>query len=187
MASLGKTFNPQEHDTEQRAEFEELPNGVYALEIEASDVVPTKSGTGTVLKTTMTVIEPEEYKGRRLFTQYNLENQNPQAEEIGRRQFASLCRAVGVDSVDDSESLHFIRFVAKVGLGKPSKDGQYPARAEIRSYYFPDQGNVPEPAIDAAQPAKPAAANDNRPAAAARPAAQPAAAAGGARRPWGSK
>lgn len=183
MAQLGQRFNAQDHDTEQR-DYEELPNGTYSLEIEASDVGPTKAGTGTVLKTTMTVIAPEALKGRKLFTTYNLENVNAQAQEIGQRQFASLCRAIGADSVEDSEELHFHAFTAKVGLGKPSKDGQHPARAEIKAYYFPDQGNVPEPAIDANQPARSTAANDNKPAPAARTAA-PAAATGGQRRPWG--
>lgn len=184
MAVLGSKFNAHDHDTEQR-DYEELPNGVYALEIEASDVAPTKAGTGTILKTTSVVLEPEDFKGRKLFTNYNIENPNSQAQEIGQRQFASLCRAIGITEVEDSEQLHFHRYVVKVKLGKPSKDGQYPARAEIATYYFPDQGNVPEPAIDAEQPARMRApANDNRPA--ARPAAQQQAAAGGAakKRPW---
>jgi hypothetical protein len=184
MARLGNTFNATEHDTEQRGDYEELPNGVYDLEIEASDVVPTSTGSGTILKTTIVVIAPEELKGRKIFNNYNLENANAQAQEIGQKQFASLCRAIGVDSVDDSEELHFRAFRAKIGLGKPSKDGKYPARAEIKRYFFPDEGNLPEPAIDANQPAKaPAPANDNRPAAqqqAARPAAT-------GNRPWGSK
>lgn len=185
MAKLGNTFNATEHDTEQRGEYEELPNGDYQLEIEASDVVPTSTGTGTILKTTLVVVAPESHKGRKLFNNYNLENANAQAQEIGQRQFASLCRAIGVDSVDDSEELHFRVFSARIGLGKPSKDGKYPARAEIKRYWYPDEGNMPEPAIDANQPAKaPAPANDNR------QAAKPAAAASGApaaRRPWGSK
>ena len=188
MASLGSTFNATEHDTEQRADYEELPNGVYSLEIEASDVVPTKAGNGTILKTTNVVIAPEAYKGRRLFTTYNLENANAQAQEIGQRAFASLCRAIGVDSVSDSEELHFRSFTAKIGLGKPSKDGQYPARAEIRTYFYPDTGPVPEPAIDANQPARaPAPANDNRQQ--AQPASRPpaAAASGGGSRPWGKR
>lgn len=182
MARLGNTFNATEHDTEQR-DYEELPNGDYQLEIEASDIVPTSTGSGTILKTTITVVAPEALKGRKLFNNYNLENANAQAQEIGQRQFASLCRAIGVDAVEDSEELHFRVFTAKIGLGKPSKDGKYPARAEIKKYYFPDEGNLPEPAIDANQPARPAPANDNRPAPAA---AKPAAAAAPAgRRPWG--
>lgn len=187
MARLATTFNASDFDTEQRGEYEELPNGVYQLEIEASEVAPTKAGTGTILKTTNSVVAPEEFKGRKLFNSYNLENPNPQAQEIGQRQFASLCRAIGVQSVEDSEDLHFRTFTVKVGLGKPSKDGQYPARAEIKRYFFPDEGNVPEPEIDAVQP-RPAPANDNRAPAAndnrQQQAARPAATGS---RPWGKR
>ena len=179
MAQLGQRFNAQDHDTTQ-SDYSELPNGDYELEIEASDINVGANGTG--LKTTMNVVRPEEYKGRKLFNYYNLEHKNAQAQEIGQRQFASLCRAIGVSGVDDSEELHFKLFTVKVGLGKPSKDGQYPARAEIKKYYFPDEGNVPTPAVDAVQPR--VAANDNRPAAAndnRTAQAQPAAAGS---RPW---
>ncbi|UYE95790.1 hypothetical protein HAAEEKHM_00070 [Sinorhizobium phage AP-16-3] len=181
MARLGNAFDATQHDTTQ-SDYSELPNGVYKLEIEASDVVPTKAGTGTILKTTMSVLEPERHKGRKLFTTYNLENQNPQAQEIGQKQFASLCRAIGVSSVEDSEDLHFHAFTAKIGLGK-AQNG-YPARAEVKRYYFEDEGNVPEPAIDAVQPTPAATpANDNRQAA-ARPAAAAAPAGGARKNPW---
>ncbi len=171
MAKLASRFDATAHDTEQR-DYEELPNGDYELEIEASEVKEGANGTG--LKTTMTVLRPEEYKGRKVFNFYNLEHKNAQAQEIG------------VSEVEDSEELHFKAFTAKIGLGKPSKDGQYPARAEIKKYYFPDEGNVPQPSIDANQPvAQARPANDNRPAAANSNKPTPAAAAAGKKRPWG--
>ncbi len=180
MAQLGQRFNAQDYDTTQ-SDYSELPNGIYELEVESSDVVPTKAGDGTLLKTTMVVLRPEAYEKRKLFGQYNLENKNPTAQEIGQRQFASLCRAVGVRDVEESEDLHFKAFTVKIGLGKPSKDGQYPARAEIKRYFFADEGPLPEPAIDAEQPK--VAANDNR-----QPAAndtrQAAATGTGSKRPW---
>jgi len=185
MAQLGQRFNATEHDTEQK-DYAELPNGVYHLEMTASDVAATRDGKGTILKTTFDVVAPQDYKGRKLFNNYNLENSSAEAQRIGQAQFASLCRAIGADTVDDSEDLHFRTFTAKIGLGKPSKDGQYPARAEIKTYYFPDTGDVPEPSIDANQPAAAAPApvtraqapaNDNR-----QQAAAPA-----TKRPWGTK
>jgi len=187
MASLGQTFKATDHDTEQR-DYEELPNGIYRLEIEASDVGPTKDGRGTILKTTNVVIEPEQFKGRKLFNVYNLQNPNSEAQRIGQQQLASLCRAMGIETVDESEDLHFHTYVATIKLGKPSKDGRYSARAEIARYWFPDQGNVPEPAVDANQPvARSSPANDNRPAAANsnKPAPTAAAAGGQKKRPWG--
>lgn len=186
MAQLGQRFDATAHDTTQN-DYSELPNGIYKMEIEASDVAPTKDGGGTILKTTNVVVEPDDFKGRKLFNNYNLENRSAQAQEIGQKQFAALCRAIGVNSVDDSEELHFKTFTVKVGLGKPSKNkdtGQeYPARAEIKRYYFPDEGNVPAPAIDAEQPPK--AANDNAPV--QRQATPAPAAASGAPRPWASR
>lgn len=189
MAQLGTTFRATDHDTEQR-EYSELPNGIYVMEIEASDISPTKDGNGTVLKTTDVVVAPEEHKGRKVFTRYNLENRSAVAQEIGQRQFASLCRAIGVDSVNDSEELHFQTFTVKVGLGKPSKDGQYPARAEYKRYFFPDEGDLPEPEIDENQPTPaPKAANDNRraPANDNRQASSQAAAKPAGSRPWGNR
>lgn len=179
MASLGQTFDPTAHDTTQ-AEYSTLPLGIYRLEVTASDVVPTKAGTGTILKLTYDVIEPEEFKGRKIFANMNIENQNAVAQQIGQRELASLCRAIGLSDLSDSEELHFHAFTAKVGLEKPQEG--YAQRNRIVRFYFPDEGNVPEPTIDAVQPRL--AANDNRPA--ARPAQQAAAPAAG-KRPWGQK
>lgn len=199
MAKLATKFDATAHDTTQR-EFsgEDLPAGIFKFEIEASDVVetgPEERRTGSGMKYTSNVIAPEEFAGRKFFGFINLENANSQAQEIGQREFASLCRAVGVSEVDDTEDLHFLSYTVKLGLGRPSKKvhpvgheqaGQpmYPARMEVKRYYFEDEGNVPEPAIDDNQPAPaptPAvptpAANDNR----------PAVAQAGQRRPWGSK
>lgn len=200
MASLGKTFNAQDYDTTQ-SDYAELLNGIYKIEIEASEVKPTSNNKGTILKVTNVVVEPEDYAGRKLFNNYNLENESAQAQEIGQKQFAALCRAIGVSEVEDSEELHFKPYVVKVGLGKPQyeKNGRgevvkdsngdpvvkYPARAEIKRYYFPDENNAPDPAIDDVQPKAPAA-NDNKPA--ARPAAnQNVAAKPAGSKPWAKK
>jgi len=187
MASLGKTYVAGDVDTTQK-DFEDLPAGIMQFEIEATDVVetgPEGARTGVGLKYTANLLAPEEVSGRKFFGFINLENKNPTAQEIGQREFASLRRACGIDQIDDTEELHFRTYTVKLGLGRPSKDGKYPARMEVKRYFFPDENNVPEPSIDAQQPAAAAQrpANDNRPAAANnnKP-AQPAKAAGS--RPW---
>lgn len=179
MAQLGTKFDATTVDTTQ-GDYSTLPLGTYRLEVSASDVTATKSGTGTILKLTYDVLEPEEYKGRRIFANINIQNPNPTAQEIGQRELGSLCRAIDISSIENSDELHFIGFTAKVGLEK--KQEGYEQRNKITRFYFPDEGNVPTPAIDAVQPRvaandnRPAAANDNRPAQ-----AQPAAAGS---RPW---
>lgn len=203
MAKLNTRFNAQDHDTEQRQEFSDLPSGIYQFEIEATEIKetgPEHARTGEGMKYTANVLAPEELVGRKFFGFINLANNNEQAAQIGQREFASMCRAMELDGADDTEELHFRPYTVKLGLGKPSKDKnadgtpKYPARMEVKRYFFPDQGDIPEPEIDASQPVaandnRPAprpAANDNRPA--ARPtAARPAAAAGGGAKPWAKK
>ncbi len=193
MAQLASKFDATEHDTEQR-DFEGLPNGIYEFEVEASEIVetgPEKDRTGNGMKYTANVREPEALAGRKFFGFINLENKNAQAQEIGQKELASMCRAIGITEVEDTEELHLQPFIVKIGMGKPSKkkdaDGnpEYPAKSEIKKYFFPDEGNLPEPAIDENQPVK--AANDNRAPAASdnKPAPAKAAAAGGKKRPWG--
>lgn len=161
MAQLGTRFSATEHDTEQR-DYENLPDGIYALEVTQSEVAPTSKGDGTILKLRYGVIEPEEYKNRLIFGNITLENPNAQAQEIGQKQLASLCRAIGLSEIEDSEELHFQRFVAKVGLSKArTVNGKtYEPRNEVKRFYFPDTDDMPEIGIIA-----PKAANDNRPAA----------------------
>lgn len=181
MAQLGQRFDASSIDTEAR-DYDELPNGIYQFETTVAEIKPTANGNGTILKITDTVLAPEAFKGRLLFSNINIENQNAQAQEIGQRDLAMRCRAMGLTGVDDTDELRLIAFTAKVGLGKPSKDGQYPARAEIKRFYYPDQGDIPEPLVEVA-------ANDNRPASrAATPAARPPVAAPAkTANPWSKK
>lgn len=194
MASIGNKFNAQEHDTEQR-DYENLPDGVYRLEVIQSEVKPTSKGGGTLLSLRYGVIEPEQFKGRLIFGNITLENPNSQAQEIGQKQLASLCRAIGVSEISDSDELHFQGFVAKVGVSKARTVGTktYEPRNEVKRYFFPDSDDMPEIGVTA-----PVAANDNRRPAAndnapakgdARTTGNGGAAATGAakKRPWGSK
>ena len=185
MASLGTKFKASEHDTEQRGDYENLPDGIYKLEVSSSEVKQDKDAGKAGLKLTYDVVEPEDLKGRKIFSYINIESPNVQAQEIGQKELASLCRACGLDDIDDSEELHFIAFTAKVGMGKPSKDKDangvpnYPAKNEIKRFFFPDQ-EVPEVSV------APVAANDNRRAANDnKPAAASAKAEPAKKRPWG--
>lgn len=188
MASLG-TFNAFEHSTEQ-SEYTLLPDGIYKLEVTASEV--KEDGPVTTLSVTYGVTAPEEFKGQRFMSWMDIKN--PDAEKLGRgqRDLAKLVRAVGAStSPQDSEEFHFIEFTAKVKKGEAgvSKAGNaYKARNSISRFYFPDEESVPEPGLLDAPPASKAAptrapANDSRPAASNDNAAAPAKKA----TPWGKK
>lgn len=188
MANIGK-FSATEHDTEQR-DYENLPDGIYALEVTQSEVAPTSKGDGTILKLRYGVIEPEDLKGRLIFGNITLENPNAQAQEIGQKQLASLCRAIGLSEIEDSDELHFQRFVAKVGLSKArtGKDGKtYDPRNEVKRFYFPDADDMPEIGITAPAATAPKPANDNRPASGDARTTGNGGAAATKSRPWGRK
>ena len=56
----------QEESIEQRPEYEDLPNGVYRLEISAAEVKRKNEGTrdeAAGFKCTYDVIDPEDYRG----------------------------------------------------------------------------------------------------------------------------
>lgn len=191
MAVLGSKFNAQDHDTEQK-DFELLPDMIARLEVIKSDVKADDDGNGTTLSVAYGVIEPEELKGRQFFAWITLESNDPTKQERGQRDLASLCRAVGLSEVEDSDALHFIGFTAKVkkGTAGTSKVGrEYKARNSISRFYFPDSDDAPEIGILAANDNKRPAANDNTPAKGdARTTGNGGAAATTAKkRPWGAK
>ena len=171
MASLGTRIEVTEEGTEQRPQYENLPNGNYLLQMETADVVEKNQGAAdhsVVVKSTFEVLEPEEFKGRKLFGNYNLKNKSEIAQKIGNEQFQCLLRAIEVPSADDTDELLFRSFMATVGMGKDSKDKNadgtpvYPGKPEIKRYWYPDVGDAPQPGVTAsAPPATKAPANDN--------------------------
>lgn len=190
MAQLGTRFKAQDHDTTQN-DFTPLPDMIADLEIIQSEVkeTSTKNGNGKMLMLRYSIVEPEDYKGRLVFGNITLEHDKAETQDIGQKAFARLCRALEVSEVEDSDELHFKTFRAKIGMGKPSKDKNadgspvYPAKNELKTFYYPDEGDMPEVGVLGSAPTP---ANDNRPAPRAANDNQ-AAATGGKSRPWGKR
>lgn len=196
MAKLGVRIEATEEGTQQRAEYTTLPAGVYRLQMEACEVVEKNQGSqdhSIMVKSTFEVLEPTEFEKQKIFGNYNLQNKSDIAQKIGNEQFQCLLRSMAMTEVldDETDNLLFTSFVATVGLGKDSKeknaDGTpvYAAKSEIKRYWFPDLNDAPPIGITAAKPAPVAAnnnqrpaANQNAPAAAAKPAGS---------KPWGKK
>lgn len=200
MASFGKKTNVNDVDTSQ-SDFSPLPEGIYGLEVVESDY--KEQGNGKKAEFKCNVLAPQEYEGRTFYISEWGEHTTPQAQDIGNRNIGKLAKACELEDYENTEEFHFRPFVAKIGFGKPypaKKDGvllkdengnQIMRQSnEVKRYYYPSEGEVPQPFVDAgAVVQKPApAANDNRAAANDNSRATPAAAAaGGAKkaRPWG--
>ena len=148
MANLNG-FNANE--VEPNASFEPIPAGKYLAAITESAMKPTKSGNGSFLELTFSILDGE-YKGRALWARLNLNNPNATAVKISRGELSAICRAVGVMQPTDSAELHNIPLLITVKLKKRTDNDEL--TNEIKGY---------EPkAIATGQPQQ-APANDSTP------------------------
>ena len=89
----------------EQQEFTALPEGQYVVIATASEMKPTKNGTGEFLQFTWEVVDGP-MKGRKLWSRLNLKNPNQTAVDIGQRELGAICRATGVIKPNDSSELH---------------------------------------------------------------------------------
>ena len=109
-------------NVEPAVDFEPIPAGKYLAVITASEMKPTKTGSGTFLELTFQVIEGQ-YKNRMLWSRLNLDNPNAQAVQIAQAELSAICRAVGVITPKDSIELHNLPLLVTVKVKKREDTG----------------------------------------------------------------
>lgn len=155
-----------------------LPKGWYIAQLVESDMIKTKTD-GLMVKARFDILEGQ-YEGRPVFTNFNWRNNNPEAQEIGRKQLGQLAAAVGVGPLRDTEELHFKPVMIKVGIKVEKEGSAYDDSNRITEYKPIDAGE----AGPATRQSRPAAAAPARAAAQAPPAANQAAARPAGAKPW---
>ena len=182
MAFIGN-FNAAEIEP---ADFGAIPAGEYTALITSSEFRATKSGDGQYLVLTHQIIDGPR-KGRMLWHNLNLINNNQQAVEIAQRELSAIARAINVMTFDNSESLHNIPMRITVTYTPAGNDKKGVYREEsnkIKKWEALTAG--PSTFAPAATPAaRPAAAPSPPAAPPRRPAPPPAAPAAVAGKPWG--
>ena len=143
MAKLGQTYVADDMPKSDR-DFAPLPDGWYAVTISDADVKQTKAGNGSYIKMKLDVTGPT-HQGRVVFSNINVRNPNPKAEEIGNQQLGELMRAVGLPRLEDTDQL--IGRSLSVKLVTRTSE-QYGDQNEVKAYK----------AAGGAAPAAPAAA-----------------------------
>lgn len=162
MAELNMDFNPSEVPEDDRS-FEPLPAGEYTMQVIDSELKDTKSGSGQQLVLTLEVIEGA-HSNRRVWDRLNIRNQNADAQRIAQRSLADLCLAVGIQSLRNSEELHFKPFVGAVKI-REDKTGQYGPQNTVR--YKARGGAAPRVTAPSTAPQQQAASS--KPAVGAKP------------------
>ena len=133
----------------EQTDFSPIPDGSYNVTIKEASLSPTKDGTGQYIKLRLDVLGPT-HSGRVLFSNVNIRNKSSQAENIGRQQLASIMKAVGLATINDTDQLIGAELSVKVGTRPAS--GDYAAQNEIKSYN-PASGASQTSAIPAMQSA----------------------------------
>lgn len=75
--------------------YDVLPAGDYTVIASAGELKDTKSGDGKYCKVEFT-ISGGDFDGRKLWHNFNVQNANPKAVEIGRGQIKAFFEAAGV-------------------------------------------------------------------------------------------
>jgi hypothetical protein len=141
---------------------EPVPPGEYMLQVEQTELVPTKDQTGMMLKATLAIVSGE-FEGRKVFPQFNVRNKSAQAQTIGIGELKALAIACGVDwevARADTDSLLWKPFRASVGFEKqqinPTTGQPYPLRNRVLKY-IPAGQAAPAVAPKVAAPVAPKA------------------------------
>lgn len=122
MVQLAQTYKVD--DLPSGDDYTPLPAGQYKAMIVSSEMKDASTG-GRYLQLEIDVTEGN-YSGRKLFERLNLENKNPQAVEIAFKTLSSICKAVALAEIGDSNQLHNKPFLMELDIekGKPyTKDG----------------------------------------------------------------
>lgn len=134
MAQLG--FN-----SEEVADYSGVPAGSHNVRIVASEINPTKAGTGKILLLRMQV-EDGPSKGLVHFERLNIINPNATAQSISHRRLKDIMIACGLSgTLGDSEQLHNIPFSATFVIEEDSY-GKKSALKKCARYGVPPTGAV---------------------------------------------
>ena len=105
--------------------YDPLPAGDYLVEISATNVEMSQKGN-ELLKVTFDVLQPDQYQGRKVFSNYTIGGNNPVAIATGQGILKQVCRSIGLMHVTDSAEMHgiplCIRVVVKEYQGKVSNE-----------------------------------------------------------------
>ena len=156
---LGGGFNANDIAEDRDFDNSPLPKGDYYVEVESAKTQETKNGQGVGLNVQFNVlgsVDDKSHAGRKVFGWFNLQHTNEKAAEIGRREFAALCLAIGNPSPADSDELVGQAIIAKIDIDK--RDAE---RNVIKAYKAADA--APAPAAPKPTPAPAPAAAAKKP------------------------
>ena len=129
FGNRSKPFKAVDHD--DMNSFDPIADGWYNAEITKSTYKENSKKTGHNANLTFNILEGKA-KGRLMFVNLSLDNPSQETVQMAEKELATICRAIGVAGIEDTEDLHGKPMQIKV-VGKPASNG-YPAGNKISTY-----------------------------------------------------
>jgi len=107
-----------------------LPNGEYVMCVKSAEIKDTKDKTGQYINASFEVLDGK-FKGRIVFSMFNILNKSEKAQNIGRAQDKALRTAV---NVDDPKALSDLYRRPFVGVVTTKKDDEYGDKNEVKVF-----------------------------------------------------
>ena len=126
-------------DSEERS-FEVMPAGIYDLIVTNATLNPTNSGDGKYIKAEFTILSGE-YKKRKVWMNFNIENPSQKAVDFGLKQLKDLALSAGKNPshVDDLETMMGLEVRAMIKITESEKYGK---KNEINYFVIPNRSEV---------------------------------------------
>jgi hypothetical protein len=140
MSFLGEEFSADKLPSNSGS-FDPIPAGEYTAQIVKADVTTTKAGTGEYIAVRFDVTGPT-HQGRVVFSNLNIKNPNPKAEEIGQQQLGDIMRAIGLTKVKDTDQLIGGNLLIKVIIKSSAEWGD---RNEVKAFKALSGSSAPAP------------------------------------------
>ena len=118
------------------SKYDVLPAGTYTFKCQEATVHDTKAGTGRYIKAKLRELK----SGTILFMNFNIENPNPVAVEIGLGQLKSFLKGAGYHNPESLESLDDMIGLQCEAKTKIKEDEKYGKSAEISYFKTPKEG-----------------------------------------------
>lgn len=111
-----------------------IPDGSYSVILNKAEVTPTKTG-GTMIKVQLKILEGQPQAGRVIFDQFNIENANPQAVQIGLGQLKGMMKSFGHPNPNMLKSTEELLGLKGTVVVKTVDDGgSYGPQTRVRAY-----------------------------------------------------
>lgn len=174
-------FDVTEYDAPQ--DFGIIPEGTEVrMKCTEAEDKETSAG-GEMIAATFQIVEGE-YKGRKIWTNFNIVNKSEKAQNFGRRMVAGWARACGKPNAKSTDELLEKSFWCKMGVEK-SSDPKYKDKNVIANFLTHENGepsalkSESKPATGAVEPESTTMEAAAKPTAKSEPAKS-----GGKKQPW---